>query len=305
MEKLLDNIIQTNRKYVEEGEVASYIPELKKGNKNDLGVYVTTLNGEEFSAGDYETRFTIQSISKVISLIIAIMDNGEDYVFSKVGVEHTADAFNSITNLETKNLHRPSNPMINAGAIAIVSLIKGREPDEVFERILNFTRKITGNDNININREAYISEKATGDRNRSLAYFMKSTGVITNDVEKVLDVYFKQCSMEVTCKDISRIGAFLANDGVIPLTGEKVIPRETARIVKAIMTTCGMYDASGEFAVNIGMPAKSGVGGGIMAVAPEKMGIGVVGPSLDKKGNSIAGIKVLADLSKELELSIF
>ena len=279
MEKLLDNIIQTNRKYVEEGEVASYIPELKKGNKNDLGVYVTTLNGEEFSAGDYETRFTIQSISKVISLIIAIMDNGEDYVFSKVGVEHTADAFNSITNLETKNLHRPSNPMINAGAIAIVSLIKGREPDEVFERILNFTRKITGNDNININREAYISEKATGDRNRSLAYFMKSTGVITNDVEKVLDVYFKQCSMEVTCKDISRIGAFLANDGVIPLTGEKVIPRETARIVKAIMTTCGMYDASGEFAVNIGMPAKSGVGGGIMAVAPEKMGIGVVGPS--------------------------
>ena len=278
MEKLLDNIIQTNRKYVEEGEVASYIPELKKGNKNDLGVYVTTLNGEEFSAGDYETRFTIQSISKVISLIIAIMDNGEDYVFSKVGVEHTADAFNSITNLETKNLHRPSNPMINAGAIAI---------------------------NININREAYISEKATGDRNRSLAYFMKSTGVITNDVEKVLDVYFKQCSMEVTCKDISRIGAFLANDGVIPLTGEKVIPRETARIVKAIMTTCGMYDASGEFAVNIGMPAKSGVGGGIMAVAPEKMGIGLVGPSLDKKGNSIAGIKVLADLSKELELSIF
>ncbi len=241
----------------------------------------------------------------MISLIIAIMDNGEDYVFSKVGVEHTADAFNSITNLETKNLHRPSNPMINAGAIAIVSLIKGREPDEVFERILNFTRKITGNDNININREAYISEKATGDRNRSLAYFMKSTGVITNDVEKVLDVYFKQCSMEVTCKDISRIGAFLANDGVIPLTGEKVIPRETARIVKAIMTTCGMYDASGEFAVNIGMPAKSGVGGGIMAVAPEKMGIGVVGPSLDKKGNSIAGIKVLADLSKELELSIF
>lgn len=305
MKKLLDNIIQINRKYVEEGEVASYIPELKKGNKNALGICVTTLNGEEFCAGDYETRFTIQSISKVISLIIAIMDNGKDYVFSKVGVEHTADAFNSITNLETKNLHRPLNPMINAGAIAIVSLIKGRESDEVFERILNFTRKITGNDNINIDREAYISEKATGDRNRSLAYFMKSTGVIANDVEQVLDVYFKQCSMEVTCRDISRIGAFLANDGVIPLTGEKVIPRETARIVKAIMTTCGMYDASGEFAVNIGMPAKSGVGGGIMAVAPEKMGIGVVGPSLDKKGNSIAGIKVLTDLSKELELSIF
>lgn len=305
MEELLENIVERNRRYVEYGQVASYIPELKRGNKNALGICVTTLDGKEFCAGDYKTKFTIQSISKIVSLIIAIMDNGIEEVFSKVGMEPTADTFNSIINLEIKNLHRPLNPMINAGAIATVSLIKGESSEEISKRILEFTRKISGNESIDINREVYMSEKYTGDRNRSLAYFMKSTGIIINDVEKVLDVYFKQCSMEVTCRDISKIGAFLANDGVIPWTGEQLISRRVARIVKTIMTTCGMYDGSGEFAVNIGVPGKSGVGGGILAAVPGRMGIGLIGPSLDKRGNSIAGIKVLEELSKELNLSIF
>lgn len=240
-----------------------------------------------------------------MTLMLAIIDNGVDYVFSKIGMEPTEAAFNSIINLENNNNQKPLNPMINAGAIATVSLISGDTAEEKFNRILKFTRKITGNPDININESVYASEKATGDRNRSLAYFMKSTGVIEGNVEDVLDVYFRQCSMEVNCRDIARIGAMLGNAGVIISNNERVISREATRIIKTIMVTCGMYDASGDFAVHIGIPAKSGVGGGIMAAVPRRMGIGVVGPSLDEKGNSIGGIKVLEELSRELDLSIF
>ncbi|MBE6065881.1 glutaminase A [Clostridium cochlearium] len=305
MQNKIEKIIKECRKYTKQGEVASYIPELKKANKDALGIYIDKLDGNEFYAGDYETKFTIQSISKVISLIIAIMDNGMEKVLSKVGVEPSAYSFNSIVTLEVKNANKPLNPMINAGAIATVSLIKGDSPEEVIGKILDFTKKITGNKDIKVNEAVYQSEKRTGDRNRSLAYFMKGTGVIEKDVEKVLDAYFQQCSIEVTCKDIAKIGSFLANDGVLPSTGERIVPKEVTRVVKAVMATCGMYDASGSFAVKVGIPSKSGVGGGIMATVPGKMGIGVVGPSLDEKGNSIAGIKVLEQLSEELDLSIF
>lgn len=305
MKRILDNIIDKNRHWTKKGEVASYIPELSKADGEALGMCVTTLDGEEFFAGDCETKFTIQSISKVVTLMLAIIDNGVDYVFSKIGMEPTEAAFNSIINLENNNNQKPLNPMINAGAIATVSLITGDTAEEKFNRILKFTRKITGNPDININESVYESERATGDRNRSLAYFMKSTGVIEGNVEDVLDVYFRQCSMEVNCRDIARIGAMLANAGVIISNNERVISREATRIIKTIMVTCGMYDASGNFAVHIGIPAKSGVGGGIMAAVPRRMGIGVIGPSLDDKGNSIGGIKVLEELSRELDLSIF
>lgn len=305
MKKLLEAIIDNNREATKDGKVATYIPELSKADSNALGICVCTLDGDEYCAGDNETRFTIQSISKVITLMMAILDNGKEYVFSKVGMEPTADAFNSIIALETKDPYKPINPMINAGAIAAVSMISGDTSDEIFKRILKFTRKITGNSEININEGVYKSEKATGHKNRALAYFMKSTGVINGNVEEVLDVYFRQCSIEATCMDIARIGVMLANDGVLPWSGERVIPRNVARIVKTIMVTCGMYDASGHFAVHTGIPAKSGVGGGILAAVPGRMGIGVVGPALDEKGNSIGGIKVLEELSREMDLSIF
>lgn len=305
MNKLLEQIIYENRKYLSEGQVASYIPELKNGNKDALGIHITTLDGKEYFAGDYNIKFTIQSISKVITLALGIMDNGIDYVFSKVGMEPTTEAFNSIVDLEMKNLNKPLNPMINAGAIAVSSIIKGKDSEEAFSRVLDFVRKLSGNEKLDLNHSVYISEQKTGNRNRSLAYFMKSTGVIENDVEAVLDVYFKQCSIEVTCKDLSRIGAVFANNGVIPWTGERIIEKEVAQIVKTIMVTCGMYDGSGQFAVKIGLPAKSGVGGGILGVSPNKMGIGIVGPSLDKRGNSIGGVEVLKDLSKKLDLNIF
>jgi glutaminase len=305
MNNLLKTIIENNREWTKEGKVASYIPELQKADPDSLGICVVTLQGEEFCEGNCEERFTIQSISKVITLMLAILDNGKSNVFSRIGMEPTEAGFNSIINLETSHSNKPINPMINAGAIAVVSLISGNSGQEMFERILKFARKITGNPTLDINEQVYLSEKNTGHRNRSLAYFMKSIGVIEREVEEILDVYFKQCSIEANCRDIARIGAMLANDGVLPWTGERIVSREAARIVKTIMVTCGMYDASGEFAVHIGIPAKSGVGGGILASVPARMGIGVYGPALDKKGNSIGGIKVLESLSSELDLSIF
>ena len=278
---------------------------MSKANADDLGIYVVDSKGKEYYSGDYDKKFTMQSISKIVSLILAIRDNGRFNVFKKVDVEPTGMGFNSIVNLEASDSGKPYNPMINAGAIVTTSLIDGRNVEEKLEKILDFMRTVTNNKYIDVNEEVYLSEKETGNRNRALAYFMKSTGVLEGNVEEILELYFKQCSIELTAKDLARFGAVLANDGVIPWTNEKIIPKEVCRIVKTIMVTCGMYDASGEFAVNVGIPAKSGVGGGIIATVPRKFGIGIYGPSLDEKGNSIAGLKLIKDFSNELDLSIF
>ena len=305
MFKLLETLVEKNKKYGNDGQLASYIPALLEANPNDLGVAIVDVEGRKYYAGQCEKNFTIQSISKVVSLILALGDNGRTNVFKRVEVEPTGDGFNSIVNLETKDKKRPYNPMINAGAIATTSLIYGEDGEDKLERIIKFMRKATNNPNISINEEVYVSERRTGDRNRALAYFMKSNGMLQGDVEEILELYFRQCSIEANAIDLAMFGSVLANDGVTPWNGERLMSRETCRIVKTIMVTCGMYDASGEFAVHIGIPAKSGVGGGILATVPRRMGIGVYGPALDKKGNSLAGIHVLKDLSEELDLSIF
>lgn len=305
MNILLETVLNKNKHWATKGTVVSYIPELRKANLLDVGVAIYTTNGELYSAGAVNTKFTIQSISKILTLMLAICDNGKEFVFSKVGVDPTSDDFNSIANLENKNERRPLNPMINSGAIAIASMIKGATNEIVTNRILEFIRKITGNDKIEINQDVYKSEKDTGNKNRSLAYFLKDSGIIEGDVEDIVDIYFKQCSIEVTCVDIAKIGAVIANEGTSIITGEKIFSKENAKIVKTIMLTCGLYNGSGEFAVNVGIPAKSGVGGGILATVPKRMGIGTYAPSLDKKGNSLPGIKILGDLSHELDLSIF
>ncbi|MBD7915248.1 glutaminase A [Clostridium sp. Sa3CUN1] len=305
MFSLLNTLVEKNKKYGREGKVASYIPALSEANPDELGIYVVDSRGKEYYSGDYNAKFTIQSISKIVSLILAIRDNGRENVFKKVDVEPTGMGFNSIVNLEASDSGKPYNPMINAGAIVTTSLIDGKDVNEKLEKILEFMRTVTNNDDISVNERVYLSEKETGNRNRALAYFMKSTGVLDGDVEEILDLYFKQCSIEVTARDLARFGAVLANDGVIPWTNEKFIPKDVCRIVKTIMVTCGMYDASGDFAVKVGIPAKSGVGGGILATVPRKFGIGIYGPSLDEKGNSIAGINIITDLANELDLSIF
>jgi len=304
MEQMLMEILDKNRPLIQLGSLPTYIPQLAKADKHALGICISDLGGTKYCAGDYQYSFTIQSISKVITLIMALQDCGKEKIFSRVGMEPTGDAFNSMMKLEIVRPSKPFNPMINAGAISVTSLIKG-DSETKFNRILEFFRKITRNPSLNINTEVYLSEKKTGDRNRAMAYFMRDVGVIQGDVEENLDVYFKQCSLEVTCQDVAQIGLFLANDGVIPATGERLAEEEFTKLAKTFMITCGMYNASGEFAINVGVPSKSGVGGGILSVVPGKMGIGVVGPALDEKGNSIAGIKVLEDLSKALKLSIF
>ena len=305
MKSILKNTISSNKKYTSNGKVASYIPELKKANQDDLGICIIDINNNMYCAGDYNKKFTIQSISKPIVLALALMDNEWEYVFSKVGMEPSGDPFNSIMKLETNDTKKPCNPMINAGAIATTALIKGKDLQEKEERMISFFRKLAKNDSLQINEDVYKSEKLTGDRNRAMGYLLKNDGFIEGDVEEVLDLYFKQCSIEIDTVDLARIGLLFANYGIDMETGERIISEDISRMVKTFMVTCGMYDASGEFALKVGIPAKSGVGGGIMASVPKRMGIGVFGPALDKKGNSIAGLKILEDLSKELELNIF
>ena len=277
------------RKYIKCGKVADYIPELAKADINKLGIYIISKDKEWFS-GDYDTRFTIQSIVKPLILLLALKDSGVERVRSLVGVEATGKPFDTFnyTDLALKNEH--INPMINAGAIALCTLIKGSTSREKTNRILEFTRKLAKNDLIEIDTVVYLSEKATGNKNRALAYMLNAYKMINEDVEELLDCYFSACSIKVNCKDLANIAFALAH--CVP---NEIINEEDARFVNAILSTCGMYDGSGEFALNVGVPAKSGVGGGIMAVVPYRMGIGVFSPALDEKGNSVAGKKAFGN----------
>ncbi|GGE39608.1 glutaminase [Pullulanibacillus camelliae] len=300
----LERLVEDKRWLAQQGELASYIPELKRADPLRLGVSITTLDGKTLSVGHCQDAFSLQSISKVLSLIMALMDNGFDNVFSKVGMEPSGEPFNSISKLETMENHIPLNPMINSGAIAVSALIKGDSVAHRFERVLNFIQKIADDSTITLNEKVYFSEKATGDRNRSLAYFMKSTGVIETDVDEALDLYFRLCSINVTCCHLSRIGAFLANKGVIPGQRQPLVSEDIIRVANTIMFTAGMYNESGESAIRTGIPAKSGVSGGILAVAPGRMGIGIIGPAINKKGNSIAGLSLLSAISKSYDLHL-
>ncbi|WP_353894067.1 glutaminase A [Proteinivorax hydrogeniformans] len=305
MEELLKDILKRNQSYCTEGEVAQYIPALARQSKENLGISVVDIGKDKvFNCGDTEKFFTLQSISKIFTLIMALQDRGANYVFERVGMEPTGDPFNSIIKLETINPSRPLNPMINAGAIAISSMIKGESNEQKIDRVISFLEPILGR-KVTVNHEVFNSERETGNRNRAAAYFLKDVGVISKDVEKVLDFYFMHCSLDVTCEDIGYLAAFLANQGRSVKTGEQLVSENVTQIAKSFMVTCGMYNSSGEFAIKVGVPAKSGVGGGVMAVSPNRYGIGVWGPALDEKGNSIAGVKMLEDLSANLNLSIF
>src|SRR5699024_1082001 len=260
------------------------------------------IDGHVYKIGDYNKKFTIQSISKVITLMIVLKDLGEEIVFNKVGVEGTNDDFDSLYKLDMPNVDKPANPMINAGAIVTTSLIKGGSSEEKFNKFLNFLKKITSNNNLVVNKEVYLSEKETGHKNRAMAYLMKGKGLLEGDVEEILDIYFKQCSIEVDCEDLGNIALTLAADGKNLKTGKEIVSKGIARTARTIMASSGMYNGSGNFAIDVGFPAKSGVGGGILGVVPNKMGIGVYSPALDLKGNPIAAIGVLKDLSKKLDL---
>lgn len=292
---------EIGREAIPFGNVATYIPELAKADKNKLGICLHTIDGGFYCTGDYEERFTIQSISKVISLCMALEFYGTEAVFEKVGMEPSGEAFNSLVELDLKH-NRPFNPMINSGAITIASMLVTKY--SIYD-MLSFSRKICLDEEIEIDEIVYKSEMENCSRNRAIAYLLESKGIIEANVEDSLNFYTKLCSFTVSAKSLANFGLVLANDGVNPETDERLISSRVAQIAKTIMLTCGMYDGSGEFAVLTGIPTKSGVGGGLLSVADRKMGIGVYGPALDEKGNCIAGCEILKYISKQLELHIF
>ncbi len=299
IESILLESLDYGKKFINNGNVATYIPELGSVDKNLLGATIITSGGKTFHAGDWKHNFTIQSISKVISLIFALEKFGPEIVFSKVGVEASGDSFNSIARLETKSKY-PTNPFINAGAIAVSGLIANNYSIEDF---LDFMCDICGQDSFCIDENVYLSECKTGSLNRSIAYYLNSNNILEGNVEEILKFYFKICSIKVNTYQLAVLSNLLATNSSNKCSNH--ISKETLKITKSIMMTCGMYDGSGEFAVRVGMPAKSGVGGGIIASCENRMGIAVFGPSLDSNGNSIAGYHILEYLSKKLELHSF
>ncbi len=299
LQRLVDQCLPAAR----QGKVASYIPKLAEADGNQLGVYWMEPNGAGVGAGQWQKRVTVQSIVKVAIFLQALADCPLEQMTQKISLNATAETFNSIVDLEEKNQHRPLNPYINSGAIATLSLVQGG-PGQRFQRVLELLQALTGNSRLTVEEEVYRSEKATGDRNRALAYFMRSTQILSEEVEPLLDDYFRLCSVLVDCRDLAAFAATLAKGGVDPLTGRRCASREHCRTALAVMVSCGMYCQSGDFLVRTGVPAKSGVGGGIMAAVPGRAGIGVIGPALNATGNSSGGMELLARLAQQLDLSI-
>ncbi|HEY9899604.1 MAG TPA: glutaminase A [Pantanalinema sp.] len=290
-------------KDLDAGQVASYIPELAKACPDWFGISLCSPDGRIFEIGDARQTFTIQSISKPLVYGQALDSLGRAFVASRVGVEPTGDAFHSIITLEETS-KRPHNPMVNAGAIAMTSLIQGATATERLTRLLGTFERYVGHP-VAPDMATYTSERSTGHRNRAIAHLMLNFEMIEGNVEEQLDLYFQQCAVLVDCRDLSVIAATLANRGVNPLTGERAVREEHVRDLLSVMFTCGMYDYAGEWAHEVGFPAKSGVGGGILAVVPNRWGIGVFSPRLDARGNSVRGIELCKALSREWRLHLF
>ena len=301
----VDQIVQhIHQKYknFDEGTVATYIPELAKANPEHFGICLTTADGRVVRAGDWEHEFTIQSICKPFAYLMALEQFGRDETLKHVGVEPSGDAFNSI-ELDPETM-RPFNPMINAGAIAISSLIKKDPPDCGVEQFVQRMQLAAGRA-LRIDPEVFTSETLTGNRNRAIAYLMLNCGVIDGEVDHTLHQYFSQCSLLVNCQDLAMMAATLANMGSNPVTGERAFDFQYIKDVLAVMFTCGLYDHAGEWAYRVGLPAKSGVSGGILGIVNRQLGIAVYSPKLDAKGNSVRGILVCKDLANELGLHAF
>jgi glutaminase len=284
---------------LQEGTVATYIPELAKANPEWFGICLATTDGHVYAIGDTDIPFTIQSISKPFAYGLALEDVGHDGVLAKIGVEPTGDAFNSISL--APGTGRPFNPMINAGAIAATSLVKGVSGDDRLQRLLSVFSLYAGRA-LTLDRAVYESERATGHRNRAIGHMLRNFDILNDDPDPALDLYFQQCSVAVTCHDLSVMAATLANGGINPVTHERAVRSDLVDSILGVMTTCGMYDYAGEWVYRVGLPAKSGVAGGIIAVLPGQLGIGVFSPRLDARGNSVRGVKVCTDLSRDFNL---
>jgi glutaminase len=296
---------------VEEGAVASFYAPGREyygsdvaGEEADLfAIALAAPDGDVYTAGACDVAFPLQSISKVFVYALALGDHGRDHVLEHVGVEPSGDAFNSIV-FDERN-HKPFNPMVNAGALVTTDLVLGKDHEEKLERILELMRSFAGNPNLELDRDIFELEMKTADRNRATAYLMRSNGMLSGDVESILALYLQQCSVTVTSRDLAVMAATLANGCVCPTTDRRVLPRECVRDVLSVMHTCGMYDAAGQWAFDVGVPAKSGVSGGILATIPGKMGMAVYSPGLDYHGNSVRGVRVCREVATRLGLHVF
>ena len=301
LRQVVEQALELGKTKTADGQVATYIPELGKADPNGLGICICSKNGEKIMAGDTAARFSAQSISKIISLALALEVYGAQEVFENVGMEPSGDAFNSLLKLENAD-GTPYNPLINAGALVISSYMVQMY---TFEETLENVRRLCSDPDIVLDIKVCHSEMSNFSRNRAIAYLLDSKGVLHADVEKTLDFYVKMCSLNITAESLANLGLLFACGGLNPATGERLLKEETVRIVKTIMLTCGMYDGSGEFAVRVGMPSKSGVGGGIISIVDGESGIGIYGPSLDEKGNSVAGIAMLEFISAKMNYHMF
>jgi glutaminase len=296
------NEVHNRFRNVNDGQVATYIPELAKANPNHFGICLATVDGQVFTAGDWEQEFTIQSICKPFAFQMALEQHGFDMVGDHVGVEPSGDPFNSI-ELSTKT-NRPYNPMINAGAIAVASLLKKTPPADGVRDFLDTMSRAAGR-SLRIDQDVLASETLTGNRNRAIAYLMRNFGVIDEGVNDSLHQYFAQCSMLVNCRDLAMMAATLANMGSNPVTNETVFDLNYIKYVLTVMFTCGLYDYAGGWAYQVGVPAKSGVGGGILAVVNRQVGIAVYSPKLDAQGNSVRGILACKEFATHFGLHAF
>jgi glutaminase len=304
LEEVLEGVRTDIADHIGDGKVANYIPALAKIDPKKFGMAVVTVDGAVHIMGDAEEAFSIQSISKVFTLTMALGRVGEG-LWKRVGREPSGTAFNSIVQLEHEQ-GIPRNPFINAGAIVVAdTLLSGHQPRETLGEILSFMRYLTDDDSIIIDAEVARSEQQTGFRNAALANYMHAFSNIHNPVEKTLGVYFHQCALSMSCVQLARAGLFLANRGLLTQGGRSVVSWERARRINALMLTCGHYDASGDFAFRVGLPGKSGVGGGILAIAPGKAAIAVWSPGLNANGNSATGTRALESFAKRSGWSIF
>jgi len=285
-----------------EGEVAAYIPELASADPNAFAISVATVDGRRLGVGDQHQLFTIQSVSKLLLYGLALETHGRDAVMRRVGVAPTGEGFNAIVLDEHDN--RAPNPMVNAGAIAVTDMVHGDDVDARIEAIRSLFHRYLDR-RPEVDQRVWASERATGNRNRAIAYLMLSQGIVDDRVEETLDVYFAQCSVLVTCEDLAVIGATLANHGVNPTTGEQVVAPAVVRDMLSVALSCGMYDYAGEWVFTVGIPAKSGVGGGILGVLPGVGGLATFSPPLDEHGNSVRGLRVFEELSERFDLHLF
>jgi len=301
IQSLLENL-HARYKGVGDGELASYIPELTKANPDHFGICLASVEGTMFQAGDCNVEFTIQSVSKALVYAHALTVHGRDRITQRIGIEPSGDAFNSI-NLD--KLNRAFNPMVNAGAITATSFIAGASLEERRENLLKIFSKAAGRE-LKIDEDVYKSESVTGHRNRALAWLLTNFGQVDEATTlDTLELYYMQCSILVNARDLAIMGATLANTGTNPFTGESIFDMHCVQDTLSVMFTCGMYDYTGEWAFRVGIPAKSGVGGGIMGVVNRQLGIGIYSPRLDERGNSVRGILACSHLSEELGLHAF